>query len=132
MPRAVWPLVRGRPTIRVNLALAQGNQYVTRILLADTGAGATGSGIDFLLENSDCLLSGGARSQPIVLRGAYSGSFPTYAIHVEIPQLGFSQHVPAVGIPAAPTGLGGIACFCFLNRFGYGNFGDPAQFGLET
>jgi hypothetical protein len=25
----------------------------------------------------------------------------------------------------------GIACFRFLNRFTYGNFGDPGQFGLE-
>ena len=24
-----------------------------------------------------------------------------------------------------------IACFGFLNRFTYGNFGDPSQFGLE-
>ena len=24
-----------------------------------------------------------------------------------------------------------LACFAFLNRFTYGNFGDPSQFGLE-
>jgi hypothetical protein len=25
----------------------------------------------------------------------------------------------------------GLACFRFLNRFGYGNFRDPGVFGLE-
>jgi hypothetical protein len=34
-------------------------------------------------------------------------------------------------VPAYPVGFGGIACFRFLNRFTYGNFGDPNQFGLE-
>jgi hypothetical protein len=131
MPRAVWRLVRGRPTIRVILTRAYSSQRVTRILLADTGAGSAGAGFDLLLEHNDCLVSGGVRFQPIVLRGAYAGSFPTYIIPVEIPQVGFSQHVRAIGIPAAPPGLGGIACFSFLNRFSYGNFGDPAQFGLE-
>jgi hypothetical protein len=132
MPRAVWHLVRGRRIISVILTLGQANQHVTRILLADTGAGGARVGFDLLLEHKDCLLSGQALSGPIVLRGAYAGSFPIYGIYVQIPQIGFSQHVRAVGIPAAPAGLGGIACFHFLNRFTYGNFGDPAQFGLET
>jgi hypothetical protein len=30
-----------------------------------------------------------------------------------------------------PRPFDGIACFRFLNRFTYGNFGDPNQFGLE-
>ena len=30
-----------------------------------------------------------------------------------------------------PAGFDGIACFGFLNLFTYGNFGDPALFGLE-
>jgi hypothetical protein len=39
--------------------------------------------------------------------------------------------------PAARTSehsdcVDGIACFGFLNRFHYGNFGDSALFGLET
>jgi hypothetical protein len=25
-----------------------------------------------------------------------------------------------------------VASFAFLNRFTYGNFGNPTQFGLET
>ncbi|HUY31727.1 MAG TPA: hypothetical protein VMV69_03030 [Pirellulales bacterium] len=31
-----------------------------------------------------------------------------------------------------PAGFDGVACFGFLNRFTYGNFGDPHQFGLEA
>ena len=36
-----------------------------------------------------------------------------------------------VGVPSVPPGFDGIACFPFLNRFTYGNFGDSGQFGLE-
>jgi hypothetical protein len=35
-------------------------------------------------------------------------------------------------VPANPQGFEGIAGFRFLNRFTYGNFGNPAEFGLET
>jgi hypothetical protein len=35
-------------------------------------------------------------------------------------------------IRQAPRQLQGIACFRFLNRFTYGNFGDADLFGLET
>jgi hypothetical protein len=51
---------------------------------------------------------------------------------VQVPALGFSQFVRAVGVPSPPAGFDGIACFGFLNRFSYGNFGDAGQFGLET
>jgi hypothetical protein len=37
-----------------------------------------------------------------------------------------------VAVPACPEGLDGIVTFPFLNRFTYGNFGNPNQFGLET
>jgi len=38
--------------------------------------------------------------------------------------------LPEMG--AFPPGFDGTACFGFLNRFTYGNFGDPGQFGLES
>jgi hypothetical protein len=41
------------------------------------------------------------------------------------------QNRRAVGVPAVPPGFDGLVCFSFLNRFTYGNFGDPSQFGLE-
>jgi hypothetical protein len=37
-----------------------------------------------------------------------------------------------VGVPAAPVGFEGVACFRFVNRFQYGNFGDFGVFGLEA
>jgi hypothetical protein len=36
-----------------------------------------------------------------------------------------------VGVPYPPPDFDGIACFRFLNRFTYGNFGDKNAFGLE-
>jgi hypothetical protein len=38
----------------------------------------------------------------------------------------------AVDVPAVPAGLDDLAGFRFPNRFSYGNFGDPGQFGLEV
>jgi hypothetical protein len=32
---------------------------------------------------------------------------------------------------ALPPGFDGLACCGCLNRFTYGTFGDPVQFGLE-
>lgn len=49
-----------------------------------------------------------------------------------MPALGFARKVRVVGVPSVPAGFDGIACFGFLNRFHYGNFGDPGQFGLES
>lgn len=66
------------------------------------------------------------------LGGAYTGTFPTYVIRVQLPPLGFDQTIRAVGVPATPAGFDGIAGFPFLNRFTYGNFGDPGRFGLES
>lgn len=65
------------------------------------------------------------------LSGAYAGSFPIYLVRVGLITLGFDRYVPAVAVPAAPAGFDGIACFRFLNRFSYGNFGDAGQFGSE-
>src|SRR6266542_2996429 len=122
MPRAQWPLLHDRPIIQVILVLVQGGQPLVRNLLADTGAGTAQSGFELLLDEQDCLLCGGIPLQGVVLGGAYVGSYPVYLVQVRIPMLGFDQAVPTVGIPAAPAGFDGIACFQFLNRFTYGNF----------
>jgi hypothetical protein len=131
MPRVQWPLRHGRPCVQVVLALAQGAQQLVRTLLADTGAGSQQADIDLLLEEDDCLLCGGYPGQPVTLGGAYAGSFPTYDLLVFLPALAFAKHLRVVGVPAKPAGFDGIACFRFLNRFTYGNWGDPGQFGLE-
>ena len=131
MPRAQWPLHQGRPAIRIFLTLAVGGHRVARRLLADTGAGSTGVACDLLLEDQDCLSCGGTRVGSIRLGRAYTGRYPLYAIRVQVPELGFDANVPAAGISSFPRGFQGSACFRFLNRFTYGNFGDPGQFGLE-
>lgn len=131
MPIALWPLHKERPAIEIVLAFAQG-QEVTRTLLADTGAGSTNAPFELLLEEIDCVLCGGPPTKSAKLQGAYSGSFPIYLIRVQIPQLQFDDELPVVGIPQPPISFDGIAGFRFLNRFTYGNFGDPAQFGLEA
>ncbi|HMF10861.1 MAG TPA: hypothetical protein VKE94_01105 [Gemmataceae bacterium] len=83
------------------------------------------------MDEDDCLLCGGVPDVSVALGGAYSGTFPTYDLPVQIPALGFDQRLIAVGVPSVPAGFDGIAGFALLNRFTYGNFGDPDQFGLE-
>jgi len=132
MPRALWPLLHHRPVVQVILALAQGGQPLVRNLLADTGAGTAQGAFELLLEETDCLLCGGLPLPGVVLGGAYTGTYPIYLVRVRVPILGVDHDLPAVGVPAGPAGFDGIACFRFLNRFSYGNFADPGQFGLET
>jgi hypothetical protein len=132
MPRATWPLRLGCPTIRIVLTLAAGNQPLPCYLIADTGAGTVASGFDLLLPESDCLLCGGSLWSSVALGGAYAGSFSLYLLRVQIPELGFDSFLRVVGVPTPPTGFAGIASFCFLNQFTYGNFGNPGEFGLET
>jgi len=131
MPRVLWPLRQGRPCVQVILTLTAGSQPLPRNLLADTGAGSRNSTFQLILEEADCLLCGGNPYTITRLGGAYVGSFPNYVIPVRITALGLDQNLRVVGVPSVPAGFDGIACFGFLNRFTYGNFGDPSQFGLE-
>ena len=132
MPRVLWPLRHHRPHIEITLPLAAGGQPLLRHLFADTGAGSLQSIFELVLAEADCLLCGGNALQPVMLGGAYAGTFPIYGISVRIPKLGFALNLRAVGVPSAPAGFDGIACFKFLNRFQYGNFGNPSVFGLES
>jgi hypothetical protein len=132
MPRQVWPLLHGRPSIQIVLTLTPGGQQAARNLLADTGAGAAHAGVDLLLDEADCLHAGGVPARPVKLGGSYLGTYSAYRLHVQIPALGFGRLLWAVGVSRVPTGFDGLACFQFLNRFTYGNFGDPGQFGLEV
>jgi hypothetical protein len=132
MPRAQWPLLRGRPVVEVTLTIAQTGQQIVRRLIADTGAASMRSGIELLLHEHDCLLCGGTPLKAVNLGGAYVGSYRAYLLQVGIPILSFNKAVPVVGIPTPPAGVDGIACFRFLNRFTYGNFGFSTQFGLEV
>ncbi len=132
MPRDEWPLRNGRPCVQVVPTLAQGGHPLQRTLLADTGAGSQLSAFELILDEDDCLLCGGNPDQPITLGGAYVGSFPSYVVLVQLPALGFARNLRVVCVPTPPAGFDGIACFGFLNRFQYGNFGNSAAFGLES
>ena len=127
----LWPLHQGKPAVEVMLTLAQGGQAVPRKLLADTGAGSVRSPFEIILDEDDCLFCDSTPDHPVSLHGAYHGSFPTYWVRVQLPALGFDQIVRVIGVPSPPVGFEGIACFRFLNRFNFGNFADPARFGLE-
>jgi hypothetical protein len=78
------------------------------------------------------LLCGGIPLRLVRLSGAFAGEFPVYLVEVLIPALQFDGFVPVVGVPTLPRGFDGIACFRFLSRFTYGNFGDAMTFGLEN
>jgi hypothetical protein len=117
--------------VEIVLTQTQDGRPYPRTLLAETGAGSQTVSIDLILDEHDCLLCGVVLFPPIRLGGAYAGLFPVYELRVQILALGFDQAVRAVGVAATPAGFDGIACFRFLNRFTYGNFGDPGQFGLE-
>jgi hypothetical protein len=132
MPRVTWPLRHGCPSIRVVLTLAAGSQALSLFLLADTGAGSSTSQFELILEESDCLLCGGNSIATVSLGGAYTGRFPLYVLPVQIPELGFDVPVGVAGVPTNQKGFEGMAGFPFLNRFTFSNFGNPAEFGLET
>lgn len=131
MPRVQWPLWQNRPCVQVVLTLTVTGQPLLRTLIADTGAGTRYGRFEVILDETNCRSCGVLTNSSVILGGAYSGLFPVYEIDVKLPALGFTQRLRAVGVPSIPAGFDGIACFRFLNRFTYGNFGDPGQFGLE-
>jgi hypothetical protein len=129
MPRVTWPLKNGHPCVTVVLTLADGTE-VDAELLADTGGGSANSAFDLVLPEDECLLCGGVAASTVTLTGAYEGTFPRFVLRARVPALGFDEELFVVGVPSV-VDFAGLACFRFLNRFGYGNFGDPTLFGLE-
>ena len=133
MPRVVWPLEQDRPIVRLSLTAPNNGRGAERTLLADTGAGPASAPFSLVLRDSDCRAFGLTTSRDVGLGGAYSGAFNSYVVSVELPALQFADDVIAVAVPdgETPPGLDGIAAFRLLDRFGYGNFGVPRQFGPE-
>jgi len=130
MPAAQWLLHNDRPVIEIVLSGSVGQDLV-RSVIADTGAGARREVFPLILDENDCLRYGGTLMGHVQLGGAYTGSFPVYAMNIRIPQLNFDEPVPVVGVSWIPPGFDGIAALKFLSRFHYGNFGHPDYFGLE-
>jgi hypothetical protein len=131
MPAAQWPIQHERPEIQVIISVFGGGHGVLRRLVADTGAGNRQSVFELVLLEHDCLQCGGIPMGQVQLGGAYSGWFPLYLVEVRIPQLNFDEPVPVIGVAFVPQGFDGIAGFRFLNRFNYGNHGNPDAFGLD-
>lgn len=131
MPRVTWPLLLDKPRIQIDVCFPDGTPAATRDLLADTGAGTAVSTFDLLLHEDDCQYCGGTPLPPITLEGAYAGTFPVFLVRVTGAALGFDAVVPVIGVSVVPLGFDGIAGLHFLNRFWYGNFASPDQFGLE-
>lgn len=134
MPRASWRLVLGRPVIEVSIAAPGSTRGARRLLLADTGAGSAHSGMELILTETDRDRFSAGIEGRLRLGGAFTGSFQTFWLPVAIPRLGYSALCVAVAVPDAqmPRHVRGIACFRFLNRFTYGNFGAVDRFGLEV
>jgi hypothetical protein len=118
--------------VRIVLTLAGGGQQIARYLLADSGAGSMLAPCELLLQDTDYRACGARPYGTIDLKRAYPGTYDAYMVRVQIPEIGFDNVLAVAGIPNSPTGFQGLACFRFLNRFTYGNFGDPGQFGLQT
>lgn len=110
----------------MTLRIIASHAPLTRVLLADTGAGNSQDPVELLLGEQDC-----HACRSVALGGAYAGVFNVYSVRVFVPGLTFHDQVRAVGVTTPPAGFDGIACFRFLNRFSYGNFGNPGEFGLE-
>jgi hypothetical protein len=117
--------------LEADLTDATTGDALTRLLLADTGAGDAAAGFELILHEDDCLRCAGRVSHRVALSGAYSGQHAVFSLRVRIPAIGFDEYVRAVGISDTSNDFDGIACFRFLNRFTYGNFGDASGFGLE-
>jgi hypothetical protein len=132
MARVTWPLLWGRPRIEIVLTTGVTPVHSPRDLVADSGAGSLLSPFELILTEADCLSGGGYLLSTVRLGGAYTGTFPLYSVRVQIPQLPFDERIATVGVPSTMSGFDGLAGFRFLNRFTYGNFGDPNQFGLEV
>jgi hypothetical protein len=118
--------------VEIVLTRAADGQVVSRQLLADTGAGTAQDNLEIFLAEADCLSCGGSPGNPVLIGGAYIGTYPVYSLRIQVPALGFNEELLVVAASAGLEGLDGIATFPFLNRFSYGNFGAPNQFGLET
>jgi hypothetical protein len=118
--------------LEADLTDATTGDALARLLLADTGGGDASAGFELILHEDDCLRCGGRNSHHAALGGAYSGRLPVYSLRVRIPTIGFDKFVHAVAVSDIGADFDGIACFRFLNRFTYGNFGDPDSFGLEA
>ncbi len=134
MARQSWLLHRNRPNVEIWLREPFTGFTSRRVLLADTGGGARFFPVEIILSQSDIRQFGVEQDIGTVgMGGAIQGEYSVFTVQIEIPTLNLMRRFNAVGV-AAPfifPGFDGFALFPFLNAFTYGNFGNPAEFGLE-
>ena len=137
MPR--WKLENGRPVVELEFTRDIDGKAVKRGMLAATGGGATSSPFDVILARSDVreFLAGNA-TVTVSLGGALLGRYPCAWIAGGLPGLP-ARPLVAVSVPddhplfhrLAADGADGLAGLRFLDRYHYGNFGHPGEFGIE-
>jgi hypothetical protein len=128
MPPVHWPLHNRRPIVELSIVYPKRKRR--RRLVADTGGGSDEAPFELILLDSDCQHTDVEIEGQVQLSGRYVGWFNVYSMVVRIPRLKFEDFVLVAGVPEVPVDFDGIACFKFLNRFHYGNFGDRDHFGL--
>ena len=134
MPRASWPLINGQPVIEIEFEDKFNGSIITRTLLVDTGGGSALVPVDLVLSVADVTRCRSRLQSYVGSGGAIEGSFEVRSVGISIPKLNLVRRINVMVVPAEtlPDGLGGIACFRFLNSFTYGNGGNPAEFVLES
>ncbi len=133
MPRQTWLHHRDVPIIEVQLLEPFTGLWMSRKLLADTGAGPRFSPFEIVLSHADIARFSIEESGSVGVSGALQGQLQIHKIQLQIPALNVNRFVGALSAPASSLlmGLDGIAAFRFLNLFSFGNFGNPGEFGLE-
>ena len=134
MPRQSRLLVNDCPAVETELREPYSGFTATRTLLADTGARRRFGPADLILWPADTARFGISEVASAGVSGALQGQFRVFLVEIEMPALRLVRSVRALSVPSSHffPGFDGFACFRFLNTFTYGNFGNPAEFGLET
>ena len=134
MPRQSWLLRDDIPVIEILLRERFSGFTETRVLVADTGAGPRFSPFELVLSVADGIRFGGRVLNSAYVGGAFQGEFPIRAVEIEMPTFKLRRMADALIVPdlGAFGDFDGLAAFRLLNSFTYGNFGNPAEFGLET
>ncbi len=134
MPRQSWLLRDDVPVIEILLRERFSGFTESRLLVADTGAGPRFSPFELVLSAADGMRFGARVLDSAYVGGAFQGEFPIRAVEIEMPAFNLRRMADALIVPdlGAFGEFDGLAAFCFLNSFTYGNGGNPAEFVLES
>ena len=94
MPSATWSLVQGRPVVELRLSLPGAGRETARTLLADTGAGSAGAGMELILSEDDRQQFRLGSAGTLHLGGAFTGGFSAFWVQASVRGTGFSSIRP--------------------------------------